>query len=588
MQPSVATRTAFSHALLVLLVLGTLQAAHGQGSSQVRASLPVPDLPGYKTLKGDFHIHIVFSDGRVWPTVRVMEAWRDGLDVISLTDHADHHPHAEDVKVDGTRSYALARPLAEQLGLILIPGVEITKTLEHGPTHFNALFVTDPNALNVPDLFEALRRARTQDAFVFWNHPEWRVPRPKWFPPIAAAHQQKLFQGMELVNGYAGNISGANFYASAYPWIEEKKLTILCTSDVHDPMPPRAAGGIRPITLLFVHTADVAGVREALFARRTAAWMGGQVWGAEQFLRGLWQAAVRVENPELSYRSGTRLVLRVHNNSAIPFHFRIRQAPAWFGIETNVIAAEGTSLLFPYITSEAPEGSQSLELELELTNLHIGPGRNLSGARAAHCERLSEVKQRVSLTLLGIGPSHRSPAPKVPQRLAAPRLTSAGTWTYSRLSGQVADWCNGASKVTENVGPTLHRRYPARAFLCRPGRFRRGPGTDCQRDGTAEATLFKAGQLLRQLPEAPVGIAEAAAPKKRIPLSSRKGELSQKGGSGSRANGLWGLENGGWKPVGPSGRKFCARRARLVVTGYILVADGEPKSLFCLRGLHPP
>ena len=43
MQPSVATRTAFSHALLVLLVLGTLQAAHGQGSSQVRDPLPVPD-----------------------------------------------------------------------------------------------------------------------------------------------------------------------------------------------------------------------------------------------------------------------------------------------------------------------------------------------------------------------------------------------------------------------------------------------------------------------------------------------------------------------------------------------------------------
>ena len=370
MQPSVATRTAFSHALLVLLVLGTLQAAHGQGSSQVRASLPVPDLPGYKTLKGDFHIHTVFSDGRVWPTVRVMEAWRDGLDVISLTDHADSHPHAKDVKVDGTRPYTVAHPLAEQLGLILIPGVEITKTLEHGPAHFNALFVTDPNALNVPDLFEALRRARTQDAFVFWNHPEAGVPKLEWFTPIAAAHQEKLFQGMELING-------VNFYASAYPWIEEKKLTILCNSDIHDPMPPRAAEGIRPITLLFVHTAGVAGVREALFARRTAAWMGGQVWGAEQFLRGLWQGAVRVENPELSYRPGTPLVLRVHNNSAIPFHFRIRQAPAWFRIETNVIAAEGTSLLFPHITSAAPEGSQHLELELELTNLHIGAGRKL-------------------------------------------------------------------------------------------------------------------------------------------------------------------------------------------------------------------
>ena len=374
MPRSSPTMTVFLHVLAALLLLETLHAA------QVRDPLPVPDLPGYKTLKGDFHIHTVFSDGRVWPTVRVMEAWRDGLDVISLTDHADHHPHAEDVKVDGTRSYALASPLAKQLGLILIPGVEITKTLEHGPAHFNALFVTDPNALNVPDLFEALRRARAQGAFVFWNHPQWNIPKLEWFPPIAAAHQEKLFHGMELVNGekfYERGYPSIDFYASAYPWIEEKKLTILCNSDIHSPMPSRAAGGIRPITLLFVRTPDAAGVREALFARRTAAWMGGQLWGAEQFLRGLWQGAVRVENPELSYHPGTPLVLRVHNNSAIPFHFRIRQAPAWFSIETNVIAAEGTSLLFPSINSEAPEGSQRLELELELTNLHIGPGRNL-------------------------------------------------------------------------------------------------------------------------------------------------------------------------------------------------------------------
>ncbi len=372
MQPSFATKTVFFHALSALLLLGAMHAVAGlrPGWAEVRDPLPVPDLPGYKTLKGDFHIHTVFSDGQVWPTVRVIEAWRDGLDVIGLTDHVDSHIHAGDVKVDGTRSDALARPLADELGLVLIQGVEITKTLPHGPTHFNALFVTDPNALNVPDLFEALRRARAQDAFVFWNHPEYGVAKPEWFPPIAAAHQEELFQGMELVNG-------TNFYAGAYPWIEEKKLTIISTSDIHDPMPPRIVHGIRPITLLFVRTADAAGVREALLARRTVAWMGGQLWGAEPFLRGLWQAAVKVENPELSYRGrGTHLALRIHNNSAIPFRFRIRQAPAWFYVDTKLIPA-GTSVLFPGISRDAPEGTHRFELELEITNLHPGPGRNL-------------------------------------------------------------------------------------------------------------------------------------------------------------------------------------------------------------------
>lgn len=340
-------------------------------TAQVRRPLSVPDIPGYRTLKGDFHIHTVFSDGLVWPTVRVHEAWRDGLDVISLNDHVEYHPHKEDVKVDGTRSYAIGKPVADAVGIILIPGVEITKTLPHGPAHFNALFVKDANALFSEDFHEALRLARKQDAFVFWNHPEWRVPKAEWFPPIAAAHAEKLFQGMELVNG-------PNFYAGAYPLIEQKNLTIIATSDAHQPVPPRESGGIRPVTLIFARTANEAGVREALFARRTAAWMGDEVWGNEEQLRALWEAAVKFENAELQPRRGAPLYLRVSNNSAIPFRFRVRQAPAWFRTEANLIAAEGTSLIDIGLGREAPIDAARFELELDLLNVHPGPSRNLT------------------------------------------------------------------------------------------------------------------------------------------------------------------------------------------------------------------
>ena len=41
-----------------------------------------PDVPGYLTLKCDLHMHTVFSDGSVWPNIRVQEALRDGLDAI--------------------------------------------------------------------------------------------------------------------------------------------------------------------------------------------------------------------------------------------------------------------------------------------------------------------------------------------------------------------------------------------------------------------------------------------------------------------------------------------------------------------------
>jgi 3',5'-nucleoside bisphosphate phosphatase len=207
---------------------------------QTRQSLPVPALPGYATLKADLHLHTVFSDGFVWPTVHLLDAWRDGLDVICLSEHVQYRPHARDVTTGIGRSCEIAKPLAEQLGIILIPGVEITKPAspdapDGATAHFNALFVTDPAGLDTPDLIEALRRARAQGASVFWNHPGFRVARAESFPLVAEAFRQQLFQGMELVNG-------PNFYAEAYPWIGEKRLTILANSDAHDPVPPRDRG----------------------------------------------------------------------------------------------------------------------------------------------------------------------------------------------------------------------------------------------------------------------------------------------------------------------------------------------------------
>ena len=66
--------------------------------TQLRDPLPVPDVGGHRTLKCDFHLHTVISDGLVWPTTRIEEAWRDGLDAIAITDHSDYNPHKEDVR----------------------------------------------------------------------------------------------------------------------------------------------------------------------------------------------------------------------------------------------------------------------------------------------------------------------------------------------------------------------------------------------------------------------------------------------------------------------------------------------------------
>ncbi len=105
--------------------------------STTRNELRLPDIAGYETLTGDFHIHTVFSDGKVWPDVRVNEAWRDGLDVIAVTDHLEYRPHGKKIEGDLNEPYRIAAKRGEQLGILVIPGCEITRQKPVG--HINAL-----------------------------------------------------------------------------------------------------------------------------------------------------------------------------------------------------------------------------------------------------------------------------------------------------------------------------------------------------------------------------------------------------------------------------------------------------------------
>ena len=44
-------------------------------------------------------MHSVFSDGSVWPDIRVEEAKKDGLDVIAITEHLEYQPWKDDILI---------------------------------------------------------------------------------------------------------------------------------------------------------------------------------------------------------------------------------------------------------------------------------------------------------------------------------------------------------------------------------------------------------------------------------------------------------------------------------------------------------
>jgi len=147
----------------------------------------IPDIPGYTTLKCDFHLHTVFSDGSVWPNLRVKEAIRDGLDVIAMTDHIDYEAFPEYIDKDYNQPFEIARKAAEGKDLIVINGGEISPRVS--PYHNNAIFLKDVNKLPIDYMKETKKKfvmkdhikkeelvapfleAQRQDAFVFYNHP---------------------------------------------------------------------------------------------------------------------------------------------------------------------------------------------------------------------------------------------------------------------------------------------------------------------------------------------------------------------------------------------------------------------------------
>ena len=112
-------------------------AAHDdhQHSPDERAAHFPAAADGRQLLLVDLHTHSVFSDGMVWPTIRVEEAERDGLDALAQTEHLEHQPKAEDIPhPDRNRSHQIAAAEVARTGsdLMTIAGAEITRGMPAG------------------------------------------------------------------------------------------------------------------------------------------------------------------------------------------------------------------------------------------------------------------------------------------------------------------------------------------------------------------------------------------------------------------------------------------------------------------------
>jgi hypothetical protein len=373
--------------LALALAAAAVALASGPGDVRVRRALRIPDLPGFVTFRCDFHTHTVFSDGKVWPDIRSEEAWREGYDAVAITDHVEYLPHRKDLPPNHERSWEIAAPHGEKLGLIVIRGSEITRKMP--PGHLNAIFLTAVSPLETPEWRDALRAAKAQGAFVFWNHPGWRGHQKdgvaRWYPEHTEILEAGLLDGIEVV-------SARDYYPEAHAWALEKDLAILASSDVHDPVSLSwnlHEGDHRPVTLVFAKERTEEGLREALFARRTVAWSGPTLVGREELVRPLVSAAVTIENPRLAVAAGSEGWVRIRNESDLRLELT-RSGPAGdLSVPLDlVIARDGTSLLEIRVPTAAAPGPRRLQLDWTIRNALVAPGEGLALPMAIEIEVL--------------------------------------------------------------------------------------------------------------------------------------------------------------------------------------------------------
>ena len=368
------------------------ETVHAPKPSSQRA-IVFPDTADYQTLVVDLHTHSVFSDGHVWPNIRVAEAVQDGLDAIAITEHLEWQPHLADIPHSNrNRAYQQAAESAKGSAVIVLSGTEITRYEPVG--HINAIFIDDANKLmNVEGdaktstdtrIFgeaaiqwpaqKSVEAAHKQGAFMFWNHPNWSNRATSGITQMNDFHanniQKGMLHGIEVANSF--------WYAeAAFQTALDYDLALIGTSDVHDLIDwdyKPHEGGHRPVTLVFAQEKTAESIKEALFARRTVVWFKNMLIGREADLSPLLEASLKVTG--MQYQTDTVIAeITLENTSDADFEARYT-GPYSLGLSSDRFSIPAHSS----VVIELKPGKMitALDLPIILENTLINPDTHAS------------------------------------------------------------------------------------------------------------------------------------------------------------------------------------------------------------------
>ena len=338
---------------------------HVKAPQMQRKEFHLPDVNGYHVYKADLHLHTMFSDGNVTPEFRVQEAWYDGLDVIAITDHIEGRKwegkmlkflkgylpkgtvpvndrvsrqpaDKRGIQADLNVSYQSAAAVADEYGMTVIPGAEITRE-PVAIGHFNALFIKDANKIYDADPAVAIENARQQGALIQHNHPGWRRTSVKMTEFETQVYEKGYINGIEVMNG-------VQFYPSVLQRAQERRLYVAANTDMHLTTQLYYQGEQRNMTLIFAKDKSLKSLKEALKERRTLAYSYGTVAGDEQLVKDFFLACIHAEVIKTDANGKHKVMLT--NNSSVDFHLNFNGNSVCLDACSSRVVSAGKSLSF--------------------------------------------------------------------------------------------------------------------------------------------------------------------------------------------------------------------------------------------------
>lgn len=352
-----------------------------------RQEIIIPQIKGYNVYKADFHTHTIYSDGNITPSLRVREAWNDGLDILAITDHIEYRrierdlikymgeyikeeyrnlPKGVNTNLQGVAAdergilanlnanYDEAIESNQQYGMLIVRGVEITRN----EGHFNAIFTTDNNKIYHPNIKQSIQNAVDQGAYVFQNHPKRnKETKTKMTPLAEELHSKGLVRGIEIGNGHA-------FWGWLVPYGIKNNQAFFSNSDGHSTIAERFQpyyndGVYRNMTFVLAKKCDEKSIKEAIEKGRTIAYHNNRLIGKEEYLAELFKASVSIEHL-CDNKKETMVMLT--NKSSLPYSVKVGKG------EMIVHAMSTVQLVLP-------KGSASAEFTV--TNLICGGNKRV-------------------------------------------------------------------------------------------------------------------------------------------------------------------------------------------------------------------